>query len=33
MRKPILHEGQSVVVQVIKDPIGTKGARLSPRSQ
>ena len=25
----ILHEGQSVVVQVIKDPIGTKGARLS----
>ncbi len=30
--KPIerlLHEGQSLVVQVIKDPIGTKGARLS----
>ena len=30
--KPIeklLHEGQTVVVQVIKDPIGTKGARLS----
>jgi ribonuclease G len=25
----ILHEGQSVMVQVIKDPIGTKGARLS----
>jgi len=25
----ILHEGQSVLVQVIKDPIGTKGARLS----
>uniref|UniRef100_UPI00272E7655 Rne/Rng family ribonuclease n=1 Tax=Propionivibrio sp. TaxID=2212460 RepID=UPI00272E7655 len=25
----ILHEGQSIVVQVIKDPIGTKGARLS----
>ena len=25
----ILREGQSVVVQVIKDPIGTKGARLS----
>ncbi|WP_410498575.1 ribonuclease G [Chitinibacter sp. S2-10] len=25
----ILHEGQAVVVQVIKDPIGTKGARLS----
>ncbi|UXY15534.1 ribonuclease G [Chitiniphilus purpureus] len=25
----IVHEGQSVVVQVIKDPIGTKGARLS----
>ena len=30
--KPIektLHEGQKLVVQVIKDPIGTKGARLS----
>jgi ribonuclease G len=30
--KPIeklLHEGQSLIVQVIKDPIGTKGARLS----
>jgi len=30
--KPIeklLHEGQTVLVQVIKDPIGTKGARLS----
>ena len=30
--KPIehmLHDGQTVVVQVIKDPIGTKGARLS----
>ena len=30
--KPIektLHEGQKVLVQVIKDPIGTKGARLS----
>ncbi len=25
----ILHEGQSLMVQVIKDPIGTKGARLS----
>jgi ribonuclease G len=25
----LLHEGQSVTVQVIKDPIGTKGARLS----
>ncbi len=25
----ILFEGQSVVVQVVKDPIGTKGARLS----
>ncbi|NLR75175.1 MULTISPECIES: ribonuclease G [Leeia] len=25
----LLHEGQTVVVQVIKDPIGTKGARLS----
>ena len=25
----ILHEGQSVLAQVIKDPIGTKGARLS----
>ena len=25
----ILFEGQSVIVQVIKDPIGTKGARLS----
>jgi len=25
----LLHEGQSVLVQVIKDPIGTKGARLS----
>lgn len=25
----ILHEGQSLIVQVIKDPIGTKGARLS----
>ena len=25
----ILHEGQSILVQVIKDPIGTKGARLS----
>ncbi len=24
-----LHEGQSLMVQVIKDPIGTKGARLS----
>ena len=28
----IVHEGQSLVVQVIKDPIGTKGAR-PPRSQ
>jgi ribonuclease G len=25
----LLHEGQSVLVQVIKDPIGSKGARLS----
>ena len=25
----ILSEGQSLMVQVIKDPIGTKGARLS----
>ncbi|HUN92906.1 MAG TPA: ribonuclease G [Burkholderiaceae bacterium] len=25
----LLHEGDSVLVQVIKDPIGTKGARLS----
>ncbi len=25
----LLHEGQEVVVQVIKDPIGSKGARLS----
>src|SRR5579862_8262333 len=25
----ILHEGQAQLVQVIKDPIGTKGARLS----
>ncbi|OJZ18053.1 MAG: ribonuclease E/G [Thiobacillus sp. 65-29] len=25
----ILHEGQKLMVQVIKDPIGTKGARLS----
>jgi ribonuclease G len=25
----ILHEGQSIVVQVIKEPIGTKGARLT----
>src|SRR5258706_10486045 len=25
----ILREGQSLLVQVIKDPIGTKGARLS----
>ena len=25
----ILHEGQSLMVQVIKDPLGTKGARLS----
>jgi ribonuclease G len=25
----ILHEGQTLLVQVIKDPIGTKGARLS----
>jgi ribonuclease G len=31
-QKPIehlLHEGQTVMVQVIKDPIGTKGARLA----
>ncbi|MDA0237274.1 MAG: ribonuclease G [Proteobacteria bacterium] len=25
----ILHEGQKILVQVVKDPIGTKGARLS----
>ena len=25
----ILSEGQSIVVQVVKDPMGTKGARLS----
>ena len=25
----ILHEGQTLLVQVVKDPIGTKGARLS----
>ncbi|MEY3202195.1 MAG: hypothetical protein RIR70_1745 [Pseudomonadota bacterium] len=25
----ILHEGQSIMVQALKDPIGTKGARLS----
>ena len=25
----ILHDGQSILVQVVKDPIGTKGARLS----
>ena len=25
----LLHDGQSVLVQVVKDPIGTKGARLS----
>src|SRR5471030_1244013 len=25
----VLHEGQSILVQVIKDPLGTKGARLS----
>ncbi|MDD5329114.1 MAG: ribonuclease G [Sulfuricella sp.] len=25
----VLHEGQTLLVQVIKDPIGTKGARLS----
>ncbi len=25
----LLHEGQQVVVQVVKDPIGTKGARLT----
>lgn len=32
VQKPIekiLHEGQNLVVQVLKDPIGTKGARLS----
>ena len=32
IEKPIqevLHEGQSVIVQVIKEPIGTKGARLT----
>ena len=25
----LLHEGQTIVVQVVKDPIGTKGARLT----
>ena len=25
----VLHEGQSLMVQVIKEPIGTKGARLT----
>jgi ribonuclease G len=25
----ILHEGQTLIVQVVKDPLGTKGARLS----
>ena len=25
----LVHEGQEIVVQVVKDPIGTKGARLS----
>lgn len=25
----VLHEGQSILVQVLKDPIGTKGARLT----
>jgi ribonuclease G len=25
----VLHEGQAILVQVVKDPIGTKGARLS----
>ena len=32
VQKPIqqvLHEGQSIIVQVIKEPIGTKGARLT----
>jgi ribonuclease G len=32
IEKPIqevLHEGQSIIVQVIKEPIGTKGARLT----
>src|SRR5881227_2648327 len=28
----ILHEGQALLVQVIKDPIGTKGARLSTQA-
>src|SRR6266700_3388256 len=28
----IVHEGQSLLVQVIKDPIGTKGARLSTQA-
>lgn len=27
----LLHEGQEVLVQVIKDPVGTKGARLTTR--
>ncbi len=25
----VMHEGQSIIVQVIKEPIGTKGARLT----
>ena len=29
----LLAEGQSLVVQVVKDPIGTKGARLSTQIQ
>ena len=27
--RQLLHEGQSLLVQVVKDPLGTKGARLS----
>ena len=27
--KRILSEGQTLLVQVVKDPLGTKGARLS----
>jgi len=34
-RRPVsaslLHDGQEVVVQVVKDPLGTKGARGSPQ--
>src|SRR6185503_11714162 len=29
--RTLLHEGQEVLVQVLKDPLGTKGARLTTR--